>query len=501
MSFPLFLLYLLTMHLHLKNIHKSFGRIHANDSVDLKIPPGVILGLLGENGAGKSTLMKILSGQIPKDMGEIIIDNQLVKIDNPLDALKHGIGILHQDPHDFPSMRIKEDLCITAFKNQLISRDGWKSLASYQEKLGFGLNFDGMVGELTVGERQQLEMLRLLFMGVELLILDEPTTGISAAQKDLLFSALKNLAKEGKTIIFVSHKLEEIQELCSFAAVMRKGKLVGMLEAPFSQETMIELMFGRKVSRISPCRSPLHEKLITLKGLAIDDFRIRISGINLELLQGEVIGLAGMEGSGQRQILQALAGMRSPVSGDIEFLGENITGNNCFHFQDAGIHFVPSSRLEEGLFPGMKLVDHHYLADSDKKYFINENIYQERSKQKIDHFQIIGSSDTLVEQLSGGNQQRMLLSLQPEEARLLLLENPTRGLDIESSNWIWTILRERCQYGTSIIFSSSDLDELLFYSDRIMVFYNGRVTNAIPVSELNEEKLGAMIGGVGWAAV
>ena len=455
--------------------------------------------MLGENGAGKSTLMKILSGQIARDRGEITINNQHVEIKDPLDALEHGIGILHQDPHDFPSMRIKDDLRITAFKNQLVSREKWKSLASYQERLGFGLNFDGYVGELTIGERQQLEMLRLLFLGVELLILDEPTTGISAAQKDLLFLALKKLALEGKTIIFVSHKLEEIQELCSHAAIMQKGKLVGELKNPFSQEVMIELMFGRKISRISPCRSNLGENLVALKDLAIDDFRIRISGINLDLQKGEVIGLAGMEGSGQRQFLQVLAGMRTPIRGDIELLNRNITGYNCYQFQKEGIHFVPSSRLEEGLFPGMTLVEHHYLADPKHYFFIKESRCQTVSKDKIKYFQIVGTSDSLVEQLSGGNQQRMLLSLQPEKAILLLLENPTRGLDIESSNWIWKILRERCQYGTSVVFSSSDLDELLFYSDRIMVFYNGKVTNAMPVNALNEEKLGAMIGGVGWA--
>jgi ABC-type uncharacterized transport system ATPase subunit len=488
------------MHVLLKNIQKSFGSIHANDCVTMGISPGVILGLLGENGAGKSTLMKILSGQIPKDSGEIMVDNQLVDIKDPLDALEHGIGMLHQDPHDFPSMRIKDNLCVTTVKSQLASREKWKSLAKFQEKLGFGINFDGYVGELTVGERQQLEMLRLLYMGIELLILDEPTTGISASQKELLFSALKKIAREGKSIIFVSHKLEEIQELCTHAAIMRKGRLVGELNTPFNQEMMIELMFGRKISRISPCRSSLDENLLTLRDLSVDDFRLRISGINLDLQKGEVIGLAGMEGSGQRQFLQALAGMRTPIKGEIKYMDRDITGNNCYQYQNEGIHFVPSSRLEEGLFPGMTLAEHHYLADSQINFFVNESDNQAISLKKINYFQIVGTPSSLVEQLSGGNQQRMLLSLQSETSQLLLLENPTRGLDIESSNWIWKILRERCQYGTSIIFSSSDLDELLFYADRIMVFYNGMATDAIPVNELDEEKMGAMIGGVGWSA-
>lgn len=486
------------MRIKLKNIHKSFGLIHANNGVTLEIEPGIILGLLGENGAGKSTLMKILSGMIEMDSGEFLVDGRNVAIKNPADALRIGIGMLHQDPHDFPSMSIKENLQVNAARAERNPDMNWARLLEYMNKLVFRIDLEGRVDDLTVGERQQLELLRLLWQGADLLILDEPTTGISANQKELLFSALKTIASEGKAVIFVSHKLEEIQSLCGRAAVMRKGELVGELKAPFNQDEMVRLMFGRNVKRVNPCRSLSDELCMEIKDLLIDDFRLRIESVNLRLKKGEVIGLAGMEGSGQRQLLRVLAGLLPSVSGDIRIDSKSITARSCFHFQKDGIYYVPSARIEEGLMSGMTLSEHFYLSNPQSKYIVNKRANLSYTEERIHHFKIKGRPVSLVEELSGGNQQRMLLALLEENASLLLLENPMRGLDVESANWIWTILRRRCEDGTAIIFSSADLDELLFYSDRIMIFFAGRVSPAIPASTLDESKLGTMIGGTGW---
>lgn len=488
------------MHIQLKEIHKYFGSVHANDGISLTIEPGQILGLLGENGAGKSTLMKILSGLICKDSGEIFINNEKQNLNSPSDALRLGIGMLHQDPHDFPSMTIREDLQIWNQRSGSTPKSSydWHDLDKIQQDLGFNLNLNGMVGELTVGERQQLELVRLLWLGVELLILDEPTTGISASQQEVLFSALKKLAGQGKTIIFVSHKLEEVKELCSRAVVLRKGKLIGEREAPFDENDLVKLMFGRQITRTRMSQSSMKKVSMSVESLNIEDFRISIENVNFELYAGEVIGLAGMEGSGQRQFLQALAGMKQPSGGHIFFDDEDLSGKNCYEYQKRGIFYVPSARMEEGLIPGMTLEEHYILSDCEKKVFIDSRQSRKVTDDRIQRFNIKGQSVTYSEELSGGNQQRLLLSLLQDPARLLLLENPTRGLDIESTNWIWSILLERCQAATTIIFSSADLDELTFYADRILVFFSGRISEPLDSAGLNEERLGRMIGGKDW---
>ncbi len=483
------------MQINLNEISKYYGNLKANDAVSLVIQQGKILGVLGENGAGKSTLMKILSGLIKKDQGEILINGCKVAIDSPKDAIQLGIGMLHQEPRDFPSMAVKENLIVGMANYDGKVQPKFEKLELLNNSLGFKLDFSGDVSQFTIGERQELELMRLLWLGVEVLILDEPTTGISTGQKDQLFSALRKLASEGKTILFVSHKLDEIQSLCDQAAVMRKGKLVDVIDSPFDQNKLVELMFGHNLTRIPPFRSVSSNLCITVESLEIEDFRLNIHDINLDLKKGEVIGLAGMAGSGQRQFLQALAGLIQPVNGSIILDHEKINGRSCFFFQQHGIHYVPSSRLEEGLLPGMTLEEHYCLARNKDRFFIQKKTNLIHSREKIKTFRIKGNENSKVEELSGGNQQRLLLSLLKEPARLLLLDDPTRGLDIESSNWIWTIMRDRCQSDTAIIFSSSDLEELLFYSDKIMVFFGGTVSKPLAVSGLTEDQLGAMIGG------
>ncbi len=490
------------MHIQLKEIHKYFGSVHANNGITLEIAPGRILGLLGENGAGKSTLMKVLSGLIRMNGGEILIDGQAHTLNSPLDALRLGMGMLHQDPHDFPSMRIREDLRIWNQRAGVKkSNKDWQQLERIQEDLGFKIDLNGEVGDLTVGERQQLELIRLLWLGVELLILDEPTTGISASQQEVLFSALKKLAAQGKTIIFVSHKLEEVKELCDRAVVLRKGSLIGERQAPFDENDLVKLMFGRQITRARIARVGTGNPNISVKGLGIDDFRITIEDVNFDLFEGEVIGLAGMEGSGQRQFLQTLAGLRQASGGQIRLDGEKLSGKSCFEFQKRGIFYVPSARMEEGLVPGMTLEEHYILTDCGNKFIIDTRTSRQITSERIGHFNIKGAAATNSEELSGGNQQRLLLSLLKDPARVLLLENPTRGLDIESANWIWSIMRERCQSATSIIFSSADLDELTFYADRILVFFAGRISAPLDSSGLDEEILGRMIGGKDWPSL
>lgn len=487
------------MKITLQHIDKSFGKVHANDDICLTIPSGTIQGILGENGAGKSTLMKILTGYYQEDSGDILLDDEKVKISSPEDAVMRGIGMLHQDPLDFPPMKVIDNFLLGSrgglFPNK---REVEKEIIRLSKEFDFQIDPDTFVETMTVGERQQLEILRLLWMGVRVLILDEPTTGISANQKEKLFATLLKLAEQGLTVIFVSHKLEEVEQLCSRVAVFRQGKLVGEVQPPYNTQQFVYLMFGKSVEigeKTSFCKDDAY---IKLENIGIEDYRLHIKDINLEIKSGEVIGLAGMEGSGQTLFLRMLAGLKRPVGGNIFFDGTNFTGKNYLAFQKAGVAYLPAARLEEGLIPGMSLTEHFILSEEHHELFVDQKSAVDLTEERIRDFFIKGTPSSQIEQLSGGNQQRALLALLRNRLRLILMEHPTRGLDIESAIWIWSKMKERCKDCASIVFTSSDLDEILQYSDRILVFFGGLVSRPLDAKSTTVDELGQWIGGKGW---
>lgn len=484
------------MNVAVKNIHKHFGRVRANDGISLEVPSGTIQGILGENGAGKSTLMKILSGYQRADSGEIFINGKPVVIRCAADAIRAGIGMLHQDPMDFPPMSVLE--------NFLVGHDGGKRLHRKQARgrldalareFSFTLDLRQTVGNLTIGERQQLELLRLLAQGASVLILDEPTTGISGAQREALFATLKRLANDGKTILFVSHKLDEVARLCDRVAVLRHGRLVGTVEPPYDTSHLVRLMFGREISAVPPKPVPIGEPVLALEDLTLDDGRLEITDINLEVREGEVLGLAGMEGSGQRTLLRACAGLVRPSAGRVLVKGENLAGRSYQVFHEHGVAYVPAARLEEGLIPGLTLAEHVILAEPNRSGFIDWGSGERATQERIEQFNVRGRPSTLVEALSGGNQQRALLALVRSPVSVLLLEHPTRGLDVESSMYIWSKLRARLEEGTGIVFISAELEELLTYATKIAVFFAGRMAGPFPATDLSVEDLGQLIGG------
>jgi len=483
----------------LQHIDKSFGKVHANDDINLIIPSGTIQGILGENGAGKSTLMKILTGYYQADSGDILLDDVKVRIASPEDAVLRGIGMLHQDPLDFPPMKVIDNFLLGTKGGLFPKRkEVEQEIIRLSNEFDFQINPDAFVETMTVGERQQLEILRLLWLGVKVLILDEPTTGISANQKEKLFATLVKLASQGLTVIFVSHKLEEVELLCSRVAVFRQGRLVGEVEPPYSTDQFVYMMFGKSVEtgeKTSFCKD---DSYIKLTGIGIEDYRLHLKNINLEIKCGEVIGLAGMEGSGQRLFLRMLAGLMRPVSGKILFDEVDFTGKNYLAFQKAGVAYLPASRLEEGLIPGMTLTEHFILSEEHHELFVDQKTAIDLTEERIRAFYIKGTPASQIEQLSGGNQQRALLALLRNRLRLILMEHPTRGLDIESAIWIWSKMKERCKDCASIVFTSSDLDEILQYSDRILVFFGGLVSPPLDAKSTSVDELGQLIGGKGW---
>lgn len=484
------------MKVELRHIRKRFGQVQANDDVSLTVEAGSIHGLLGENGAGKSTLVKILSGFIVRDAGQIWLNDQPVVIQTPADAIRAGVGMLHQDPLDFPPLSVLDNFMAGRPEGIWLDRtQARQTLQRLSEQFDFDLNPHTLVRHLTVGERQQLELLRLLSLGIQVLILDEPTTGISAAQKTALFTALKHLAVQGKAIIFVSHKLEDIAELCDEVTVMRHGQVVGDLPMPCSDRQLVKLMFGRELA--PPTKPPTcrPEVALQLTDVRIATDRLAIKLGNLTVHQGEVMGLAGLEGSGQQLLLLLCAGLLPVASGTVVLHGVDMTTKPYTDYLQAGVGYSPADRLHDGLIPGLTIQDHMALRAPSRRWFVDWQTMLTKAQHAIALFNIQGQPDSRVEQLSGGNQQRTQLALLPVPLNLLLMEHPTRGLDIESALWVWQQLIARCQGGTTILFMSSDLDEIMQYSDRVLVFSGGQLSAPIPTTELTVDRLGEMIGG------
>lgn len=486
------------MEIDLKDIHKHFGPVHANAGITLTIAGGTIHGLLGENGAGKSTLMKVLSGFIAADSGEVRLDGHPVHFASPADAIRNGVGMLHQDPLDFPPLRLLDDFLLGHYsglwQRRGLARRAFRDLCT---QFGFNLDPEAYVSDLTVGERQQLEIVRLLWLGARALILDEPTTGISAPQKVKLFATLRRLAGQGKTVIFVSHKLEDVEELCIRATVLRRGKVTGEAVPPYSTENLVRMMFGQVLNVGARPEVSLSEPVLEFDRVTLSDHRLKVDELSLAVRAGEVIGLAGLEGSGQQLVLQASAGLLRPAAGQVRLGGEDLTHQPYRRFLKAGVAYMPADRMGEGLIPGLTIAEHLVLAGRVKQpAVINWKGAQGAATTRIREFNIKGLPATRVEALSGGNQQRTLLALLPDQGlRLLILEHPTRGLDVESALYIWGRLLERRRSGAAILFTSADLDELLQYSDGILVFFGGRVTEALQASETSVEQLGYLIGG------
>ena len=486
------------MRLELKNIHKHFGPLHANDGISITVESGTIHGLLGENGAGKSTLMKVLSGFIHRDAGEILLDGQAVEFKSPAEAIRAGVGMLHQDPLDFPPLRVLDNFLLGREDGFIQNRtQGLASLRKFSAQFGFDIDPNSLVSALTVGERQQLEIMRLLSLGAKILIFDEPTTGISLPQKLKLFETLRLLAKQGMTLIFVTHKLQDAEDLCSKVTVLRLGKVTGEVTRPFTTDQFVKLMFGQALAATARQAIELGDPVLDLRDVSVADYRLRVPNITLQVRAGEVIGLAGIEGSGQRLLLRACAGLDQPVAGEIWLAGLKMNRQPYRKFLERGVAYLPAGRLEEGLVPGLNLTEHFILAKRSNEFFINWKLAQGQTAARIKEYSIRGNPTTRVEALSGGNQQRALLSLLQPELRLVLLEHPTRGLDIESTMCVWNQLLERRRQGTSIIFTSADLDEIFEYSDRILVFSGGRVAKALNAKETSVQQLGELIGGKG----
>jgi ABC-type uncharacterized transport system ATPase subunit len=485
------------MRVELQKISKAFGSVQANNEISLTLEPGHIYGILGENGAGKSTLMKILSGYQGSDNGQILLDSEAHFFQSPADALAAGVGMLYQEPLDLPPFTVYENFLLGKKSGlQVDSRGVAKEILALGKKYGFDIQPEERIADLSLGERQQLELLRLLAGGASVLILDEPTTGISAEQKELLFASMRTLAqKEKKTLILVSHKLDEVQELCDHAFVLRKGLLVGDSKVPCPTQTLVGLMFEQLPPRRERPAAEMKQPALETQGLVVATPRLELQPLTLKVFAGETFGLAGLEGNGQELLLKALAGLLPIKQGRI-LLGGSDVGRLDYHkARRKGIAYVAAGRLEEGLVAGLTLTEHMALVDEHPGFLVNWAGNRQRSATRIQDYQVVGTPESQVEQLSGGNQQRFLFALLPTSLKVILLEHPTRGLDIRSTDWIWQQMDERRKEGTAILFISADLEEIIERSDRIAVFSAGRMSRIVDAAKTNVDELGHLIGG------
>ena len=484
------------MALEIRDIYKHFGPVRANDGITFTVEAGSLHGMLGENGAGKSTLMKILSGVYEADSGDVVLDGEVLDLGSPADAIDVGIGMLHQDPLVFLPSTVLDNFVLGSPGPVRLDRSSASvELERVSGELGFSFDQAMLARDLTVGERQQLEITRLIWLGARVLIFDEPTTGISATQRLQLFATLNKLAENGLIVLFVSHKLEEVEELCNSVTVIRQGKVVFEAAMPVPPETLVEEMFGKVFTEEDREPAALGATVLRLAHLSVDEGSTRLEGLDLETSAGEVVGLAGLEGSGQRTLLRACAGLLEPSAGRVVLDGKDLTKVSYRGHLAAGVHYLPAGRLEDGLVAGISIAEHLLLTSNGTSFFIDRQAADDAARTEIEDYSIKGRPNSPAEALSGGNQQRLLLAMIPEDVRLLLLEHPTRGLDVESAAFVWKRLLERRADGTSIMFASADLDELLRYSDRILVFFAGSVFAIRDTATTDGEELGYLIGG------
>ncbi|MFP5259141.1 MAG: ABC transporter ATP-binding protein [Acidobacteriota bacterium] len=483
----------------LSHIVKRFGTLAANDDVTMHFAPGSIHGILGENGAGKSTLMRVLCGVLAPDGGELVVGGQAYPRLTPEAAGSLGIGMLTQDPLDFPPLPVWENFALGG--GPVLSRGQARArLAAVCRRMGFVLPPDAPVSRLTVAERQQLELARLFDRDVRLLILDEPTTGISPAQKEALFAVLRAFVADGERVVaLVTHKLAEARELCDTVTVLRQGKRVGGFAAPLAAGDILAAMFGAEAAcqvGVEPPRpgpAPAGEPLLVVADAVIADEKIVLEPLSVSIRPGEIVGLAGISGGGQEAFLRGLAGIAPAVAGSITVAGRELAGRPATSFLDAAVHYLPASRMEEGLFPGLTLLDHVRLAFPEQRAQARE-IFAERC---VGRFRLTNLPDSKAARLSGGNQQRLLLSLIPDDTRLLLADNPTRGLDAASIAQIWDHFRDRAANGAAVVFFSEDLDELLAHAGRVLVFYNRALVADLTAGVYDAACVGDLMTGRG----
>ncbi len=490
--------------LELKNITKTFGKVVANNNVNLTLKKGEILSILGENGSGKTTLMNMISGIYYPDEGQIFIDGKEVVISSPDDAFKYKIGMIHQHFKLVDVFTAAENI-VLGINEKFNLKKVNSRVEEIASKYGFEIDAKKYIYNMAVSEKQTVEIIKVLYRGANILILDEPTAVLTPQETKKLFDVLRKMREDGKSIIIITHKLNEVMEISDRVAILRKGEYIDTVEtAKTNEKQLTEMMVGKKIDlKIDRTETDFDKPLLELRNLNIkgDDGSKKIEDVSFYIRGGEILGVAGIAGCGQKELCEAIAGLRKIESGAICHKGESIVGLPAKQIIEKGISmsFIPEDRLGMGLAPNFSITDNMMLKtyNNNKGIFVDRKTARKNAEELIKKLEIVTpSTETPVRRLSGGNVQKVLVGREIESSpNVIVTAYPVRGLDINSSYAIYNILNDQKANGTGILFIGEDLDVMLALCDKIMVLCHGKNMGIVHAKKTNKEELGLMMTG------
>jgi general nucleoside transport system ATP-binding protein len=501
--------------LELHGITKRFPGVVANDSVDFDLRRGEIHALLGENGAGKSTLMNVVYGLYTPDEGEIRVQGTPVTIDSPSAAIEHGIGMVHQHFMLIPVMTVAENIVLATEPTRagvlLDDTAADKRVLELSRTFNFAIDPDARIENISVGQQQRVEILKALFRGAAILILDEPTAVLTPQEANDLFEILRNLVRDGMSVIFISHKLNEVLAIADRITVLRRGKRIDTIPREGATEQgLARMMVGREVLlRVEKKPAAPGETLLAVEDLHVNDERglPAVRGISLEVRAGEIVGIAGVDGNGQTELVEALTGLRKPVSGRVTIAGEDVTNSRARHHLDAGLGHIPEDRLRRGLVLEFSLAEnlalHDYRKEPNSRLgWLRPGRILAWARRLLQEFDVRGGGpEARASALSGGNQQKVVVAREVErDPRVLIAAQPTRGLDVGAIEFVHRRLVQERDDGRAILLVSLELEEVMSLSDRILVVYEGRIVGEYDATASAEDLGIAMTGGRAEAA-
>ncbi|PEE43634.1 ABC transporter ATP-binding protein [Bacillus pseudomycoides] len=502
--------------IEMNNITKVFPGIVANDNITLQVKQGEIHALLGENGAGKSTLMNVLFGLYQPEQGEIKIKGNPVNITNPNIANDYGIGMVHQHFMLVHNFTVTENIILgnePKNKGKIAIDEAAKEIKQLSEQYGLAVDPYAKIEDISVGMQQRVEILKTLYRGAEILIFDEPTAVLTPQEIHELIQIMKKLVQEGKSIILITHKLKEIMEVCDRCTIIRKGKGIGTVDVANTDEhKLAELMVGRQVNfKTEKIDARPKEDVLSIANLVVHDVRQlpAVKGLDLTVRAGEIVGIAGIDGNGQSELIEAITGLRKVESGSIAINGKEITNWPVRRITEEGVGHIPEDRHKHGLVLDFSVRDNIVLQTYYKNPFSNKGILNfskitKKAKELIEQFDVrTPSEQTVARALSGGNQQKAIIAREVDrDPDLLIAAQPTRGLDVGAIEFIHKKLIEQRDKGKAVLLLSLELDEILNVSDRVAVIYEGKIVAIVNAKETNEKQLGLlMAGGTGEAKV
>ena len=496
--------------LEVRGITKRFPGVLANDNISLALHKGEVLGLLGENGAGKSTLMNMIYGLYKPDEGEILVNGQAVEITGPKDAIELGIGMVHQHFQLVDVLTVTENVMLgnESVSGPFLRRDrARREIMELSQEFGLDVDPDALISDLPVGVQQRVEIIKALYRHADILILDEPTAVLTPQETRGLFKIMHTLLDKGVSIIFISHKLKEVLEICDNVVVLRRGKVAGLADPKESTEqSLASLMVGRDVIlEVEKGEATPGVEILNIVNLQVHDERglPAVEGVNLGLQRGEILGVAGVQGNGQTELVEALTGMRPVDSGRIFIKGEDVTGASPRNVAEKGVGHVPEDRQRDGLVASFTVMHNLVLCTYYRDEFSNAIVVDDRAIAENAH-QLVQQYDVrppiinnLASGLSGGNQQKVIVAREfSRGVDLLIASQPTRGLDVGSIEFIHKQIIRMRDEGAGILLVSSELDEVLSLSDRVAVMFEGQIIDILPIEEADKDTVGLRMAGV-----